>query len=241
MDATHHVPRIRREDEGEIAARARRHDPIAIEALVASHMPFVVHVAKEFRGRGVAMEDLVSEGSIGLLKAVRRFDPGAGTRFMTYASFWIRKGILQALHDQTRNVRVPRYAREQGFEPQREIHLDATVPGAGRLTVADRLADRRRKPACDVMIHHQESLRLRALIEELSPREKRVLSARFGLEGDTVRTLGEIGASMGLSRERVRQIESGALQRLRKQMRTPRAAPPRRQLGSTLRLEPSQT
>src|SRR5262245_47904622 len=91
------VPRPGREEEREIATRARRDDARAIETLVRANMAFVVHVAKKFRERGLPLEDLVAEGSVGLMKAIRRFDPNNGTRFTTYASFWIRKAIIDAL------------------------------------------------------------------------------------------------------------------------------------------------
>ena len=204
-----------REEEGAITDRARRHDAQAIERLVIANLPFVVHVAKDFRGRGVPFEDLLSEGCVGLLKAIRRFDPASGTRFMTYASFWVRKAILQALVDQPRTVRVPRYAREQGRFAPREVRIDAEVAGLGEVTFAERLVDRGRPSPAESLISRQERRRLRGHVLALSHREQAVIASRFGLLGEPAQTLNEVGLRLGISRERVRQIEAGALKRLR--------------------------
>jgi RNA polymerase primary sigma factor len=204
-----------RGEEGAITVRARGDDAEAIERLVLANLPFVIHVAKEFRGRGVPFEDLLSEGCVGLLKAIRRFDPATGTRFMTYASFWVRKAIFQALVDQSRTVRVPRYAREQGRMAPRELRIDAEVPGFGEVTFAERLADRSRPGPAESLISRQERRRLRGHILALPHREQAVIASRFGLLGEPALTLNEVGRRLGISRERVRQIEVAALKRLR--------------------------
>ena len=219
------VARPGREEEREIATRALRDDARAIETLVRANMAFVIHVAKRFRDRGVPFEDLVAEGAVGLMKAIRRFDPGNGTRFTTYASFWIRKAIIDALLERPRVVHLPRYARERGRVFPREVSLDAPVPGTNATTHGERLVDERLRPPIDVLAERDECRRLRRLVLDLSPREQAVLAARFGLHGGTARTLHEVGASMGLSKERVRQIESGALGRLARRLR------PRRPCG----------
>ena len=205
-----------RDEEIGIAARARGDDARAIERLVRAHLAFVVHVAKEFRGRGVPFEDLLGEGCVGLLKAMRRFDPASGARFMTYAGFWVRKSILQALTEQPRTVRVPRYAREHGRAAPREIRLEAPIPGSDDRRLADVLADSSVPHAGDAMIEEQRIRRLRRLVLALGPRERAVLASRYGLDGARARTLSEVGMGLGISRERVRQIEVGALARLRK-------------------------
>jgi len=197
----------------------------SLETVVRAHMPFVAHMARRYRDRGVPLEDLVAEGAVGLLKAIRRFDPNAGTRFTTYASFWIRKGIIDALLERPRVVHLPRYAREQGKPFPREVSLDAPVKTAETTsTWSERLADRGSRAAFDVLADREEHRRLRRLVLDLTPREQVVLAERFGLHGGPARTLGDVGASMGLSKERVRQIESGALSRLRRRLRTPRPA-----------------
>lgn len=218
---------LQREEEREIAARARREDSGAIETLVRTNMTFVVHVAKRFRDRGVPFEDLVAEGSVGLMKAIRRFDPGNGTRFTTYAGFWIRKAIIDALMTRPRVVHLPRYAREKGRAFPREVSLDAPVTGMGAATLGERLLDTHGRPPIEALSEREEQRRLRKLVLDLTPREQAILAERFGLHGGAVRTLNEVGAAMGLSKERVRQIESGALGRLRRRLK------PRRPYGSS--------
>jgi len=204
---------IAREEELAIARRARVGDRAAIDRLVQAHVRFVAHVAKEFRNRGVPFEDLVAEGSVGLLKAVGRFDPDAGTRFMTFASFWVRKAILQALVDQPRVVRITRYARDRRQASPREVWIEGLPEAATART---------ERTATDRLIAKQERQRLRRHILSLSPREQAVLASRYGLLGEPALTLGQVGARLGLSRERVRQIEAAAIELLRRRMTTPR-------------------
>ena len=213
------LPRPEREEERGIADRARAHDPEAIARLVAAHFALVVHIAREFRGRGVPAEDLISEGCVGLLKAMQRFDTAAGTRFTTYASFWVRREMLLALMTQPRVVHIPRYARQRGEPTPLEIRIDAPVAGTDGPNLADRLADHAAQPATDGIIARQELESLRRHVLELAPRERTVLVERFGLQGEGARTLEEIGLQMGISRERVRQIEVSALARLRREFR----------------------
>lgn len=193
--------------------------------LAEENLSFVVHIAKRYRDRGVPFEDLVAEGSVGLMKAVRRFDPANGTRFTTYASFWIRKAIIDALLEQPRTVHLPRYAREKGRAFPREVSLDAPVRGEAANTLSERLVDSSRPSALEALTECEMHDRVRRLVLELTPREQMVLAERFGLHGGSARTLTEVGATMGLSKERVRQIESGAIETLRRRLR------PRRSYG----------
>src|SRR5262245_17669842 len=193
------------------------------DTIVQSNLPFVTYVALRYVDRGVPLEDLIAEGTIGLLKAVRRFDPGNGTRFTTYASYWIRKSIIEALLERPRVVHLPRYAREKGHAFPRELSLDAPIRVAeANATWGDRLPDTRSRGALESIADREERRRLRGFVLELAPREQAVLAQRFGLHGGPVRTLTEIGTSLGLSKERVRQIESSALARLKRRLRPPR-------------------
>jgi RNA polymerase sigma factor (sigma-70 family) len=167
----------------------------------------------------VPFEDLVGEGCVGLLKAVRRFEPSTGTRFTTYASFWIRKQMLQALGDQTRVIHVPRYARQNGERAPREVRIDAEPAGTGGARLADRLADHALVSATDRLIGDQTLIKLRRQVRALPARERMVVARRFGLDGEAPVTLGDVGRHLGISRERVRQIERAALARLLKGIR----------------------
>ena len=96
------------EEERELLIRAKKGDREAIEKLVIHNLKFVVHIAKQYAGYGIPLSDLINEGNLGLLKAIQRFDPKKGVRFLSYAIFWIRQAILRTLHEQMRLVRVPR-------------------------------------------------------------------------------------------------------------------------------------
>lgn len=207
-------PRPDRADEHSLVARASRGDRDAVDLLISSHLAYVVHIAKEFRGRGLPFEDLISEGCVGLLKAIRRYRPAEGTRFMTYASFWVRKEVLAAVSDQPNAVHVPRYARQHGYDSIRVLRLDTPQHVDGTLSLSDRLRHQDPLPA-DTMIESEQTRRARCEVLRLAPRERTVIACRFGLGGQPPQTLVEIGRRLGLSKERVRQIEVSALANLR--------------------------
>jgi len=207
-------PRPEQEDEQAQVARARNGDRGATEHLISSNFAYVVHIAKEFRDRGMPFEDLIAEGCVGLLKAIHRYRAVKGTRFMTYASFWVRKEILAALSIQPHAVHVPRYARERGCMFPRVLRLDVPKKEDENLSLADRLRHPDPLPT-DAIIESGQTLHMRRHVLRLPPRDQAVLAWRFGLGGQPEQTLNDIAKRLGLSRERVRQIEVGALARLR--------------------------
>ena len=207
-------PRPERAEEHDQVARARQGDREAIETLVSSNLPYVVHVAKEFRGRGLPFEDLIAEGCVGLIEAIRRYRAANGTRFMTYASFWVRKEILAAVSSQPHAIHVPRYARERGRSVIRPVRLDGPSSMDREQSLADRLRHPDPSPA-DTIIRGEQTFRVRRHLLRLAPRDQAVIAWRYGLGGQPEKTLNEIARHLGLSRERVRQIEVAALTRLR--------------------------
>jgi RNA polymerase sigma factor (sigma-70 family) len=121
------------------------------DTIIRSNMPFVTHVARRYRDRGVPLEDLVAEGTVGLIKAARRFDPDNGTRFTTYASFWIKKAIIEALLERPRVVHLPRYAREKGH-PSRARSASTRRSGSRRASDVGRsIADGRARGALETI------------------------------------------------------------------------------------------
>jgi RNA polymerase sigma factor (sigma-70 family) len=214
---------------------ARRRAQLAREELVRSNLRLVTSIAKKYQNRGIAMEDLIQEGTLGLIHAVDKYDHRKGFRFSTYATHWIRQALGRAV---TREMLATKLNRQPtSAEIATEINLpvdkvdtllEAETPEPMSLDApagdsTTRLGDL--LPAEDAT-HPSSRVFRRALREELehalsslTPREKEVLELRYGLHPDAEAqmTLEQVGRQLQLSRERARQIESGALAKLRRQ------------------------
>jgi len=246
------IPPLSRSDEECLLGQIEAGDPHAPGRLAERHLGFVVKIASEYRSLGVPLEDLLNEGNLGLLEAARRFDPSQGTRFITYAVWWVRKAILAAIADRSLVVRLPAYQRKRMYElrqaetalagklgrapTRQEIadHMSVSPAHVDRLRglhlahlSLDRLVAEVEVPRSSLLRDSGSSSERRLLDKEaqslvarafrkLSPREQAVLGWRFALGDEPPMTLKQIGKRLGLSRERVRQIEVGAMQRLRR-------------------------
>ncbi len=245
------------EEEKRLARRAQRGDDQAAERLVTANLRFVISYVKKYQGHGLDLSELVAIGNEGLLKAVRKFDPDYGVKFISYAVWWVRQAVLKALAEQTRSVRIPLnqnsalikmsrtetfLSQELGREPTDQeiaLALNDTVENiraARRMTSSelslDAPAERTEKGASTLgerfagvdsaEIEATTDARLtREFIDRiferyLTPRERKILYLYYGLEeGSEALTLERIGALLGVTRERIRQIRERAFEKLR--------------------------
>lgn len=200
------------EDERRLSARIRKGDERALNKLVEANLRFVVAIARQYQGKGLAMEDLVSEGNIGLMKAAGKFDGERGLRFVNYAVVFIRQQIERALRRESGERRV-----ESGKDGQTRS-VDAPLGSKPNVSLLSVLVDAG-SPMADERTYSQAvETAVEFALRSLDEREERVVAAYFGIEQDH-QTMQEIAEAMGLKRERVRQIRDRAIRRLRKAYR----------------------
>lgn len=240
------------EEEVELAQRIRKGDQKALERLAKANLRFVVSVAKQYQNQGLSLPDLINEGNLGLIKAAEKFDETRGFKFISYAVWWIRQSILQAIAEQSRIVRLPlnqvgslnkinqllnKFEQENERRPSPEelseqINLpedkiDEALNISGRhISVDAPFAEGEDNSLLDVMVNDnspaadnelvKESLRaeINNALKRLNYRERKIIEASYGIN-QPEQTLEEIGSSLGLTRERVRQIKEKAINHLR--------------------------
>ncbi len=262
-EARLHLRRLERELGGSAAVlrttqralrEARRSGAEAKRRLTQANLRLVVAFAKRYKGRGVSVADLIQEGNLGLMRAVDKFDPRAGTKFSTYASWWLRQSMQRAIVYQGRTVRLPVHvavarataaraahqltgqlgrapepdelAGKLGTSLERlratheavkgEVSLELPLGEDGRLRLGDVVADPDAITPEQTAQREDDRFHALEVLGTLSQREQRVLRLRYGIDVGRPHTLREIGEELGLTRERIRQIEAGALLKLRR-------------------------
>lgn len=191
------------------------------DKLATDNIGYVVSMAKQYAGRGVAMDDLVSEGSMAMVEAARKFDASRGKRFVSYAAPFIRRAMEHAIEEQAGLYRVPRSeANRETKKRKMPVSVDEPIPlgstnGFNLLSV---LVNRNVRQADDVLQTSETEDGLNGLLGALDDREKEVVKRFYGL-GTSSYTMAEIADNMGLKRERVRQIRDKAVRKLRKAYR----------------------
>ncbi|CAI9097986.1 OLC1v1034519C2 [Oldenlandia corymbosa var. corymbosa] len=225
------------------------------EKLIHANYRMVVHIAKQYQGRGLSLQDMLQEGSMGLMKSIEKFKPQAGCRFATYAYWWIRQAVRKAIFHHSRTIRLPdnvygllskikeakrqciqkgiRYpskedvASEAGItvEKLESLLLTARMPVSMQQTVWTDQKTTFQEVTADMSMEapelsvskHLMRFHMRKLLSILNPKERKIIRLRFGIEDGVQKSLSEIGTVFGLSKERVRQLESRALYKLKQQ------------------------
>ncbi len=205
-------------EEQALAARIHQGDSKALDRLTEANLTFVVSLARQYTGRGLDLEDLVSEGNMGMLTAATHFTGQEKKRFVAFAAPYIRDAIEHAIEQQAGLYRVPRDVADTRLEKKRSkaLSIDAPVGGSVQLSLGHVIADEN-APVPDTRVEREALLdELRTLVDALDDRERRVMRGLYAL-ADEPKTMAQVAMEMGLKRERVRQIRDRAIRRICKQ------------------------
>ena len=248
------TPLLTPQQEIKLAAKIKKGDGKARARMINSNLRLVVTIAQDYANLGLPLLDVISEGNIGLMTAVDRFDPSKGAKLSTYAAWWIRQSIKRALSNQGKTIRLPvhlgdkilkmrrvalQMSEELGLEPTddelseeigiasgkvsqlktvsiRPASLDAPGSDNDLTEFGESVADEEAQTPFELL--RDKSLRdeVGKVLELLDAREKKIVFQRFGLDGGKPRTLEEVGKKLGVTRERIRQVQNVALSKLRR-------------------------
>jgi RNA polymerase primary sigma factor len=221
--------------------------------MIKANLRLVVKIARDYEGLGVPLLDLISEGNIGLMKGVERFQPTKGAKLSTYVSWWIKQSIKRALSNQSKTIRLPIHvthkvshirraaiklretldreatdeelADDLELNPQRirqyreasraPVRLDSPISGDDSMTLSETVADENGPAPFDELVQDNDNNMVYEVLATLDARESKILAMRFGLDSGTPKTLEEVGEHFGITRERIRQIQEQALEKMR--------------------------
>ena len=249
------IPLLTREEENELALKAQNGDKAAREKIAAANLRFVVNIAKKYRHSGMDITDLISEGNVGLMMAIDKFDAQKGCHFISYAVWWIRQSILKAIYEKKDAIRLPLNrvnelvkikkakkaisSRKSEEEEIREIaaslnmesdtvrdllnisremiSLDSRVQGGSSEESAfgDFIEETRYESPEERSLKKAMKREVAGVLDTLNEKEANVLRMRYGLNGAKPMSLKEVGDACSLTKERIRQIEKNAIERVR--------------------------
>ena len=247
-------PLLTPQQEIELAEKIEKGDTAARERMINANLRLVVTIARDYTNLGLPLLDLISEGNIGLTKAVERFEPTKGAKLSTYAMWWIKQSIKRALANQSKTIRLPvhladkvakvrrvslQMSDELGREPTddelgeeigidsdkisrlksvgiRPASLDAPITDDDSTEFGEVIGDNEAQTPFELLRDKNLLGEVDGLLEVLDPREKKIISQRFGLDGGKPKTLEDVGKDFGITRERIRQLQKAALAKLRR-------------------------
>ena len=251
------IPLLTKKDEIELAAKIKAGDEEARDKMIRSNLRLVVKIAHDYSNLGLPLLDLISEGNIGLMKAVERFDPEKGGKLSTYAAWWIKQSIKRALANQSKTIRLPVHMVDKiakmrristiltealGREPtdeelaeelglprrklsllkqasQRPTSLDAPINDGEATEYGEIIGDEHAASPLQTLSDKNLHSHLDGLLSVLDARERRIIDERFGLNGRKPMTLEDVGREFGVTRERIRQLQNVALEKMRRALR----------------------
>jgi len=242
------------EQEIALAKKIKKGNTAARERMINANLRLVVTIARDYANLGLPLLDLISEGNIGLTKAVERFEPTRGAKLSTYAMWWIKQSIKRALANQSKTIRVPvhlsdkiakvrrvslQMSDELGREPTddelgqeigidsdkitrlksvgiRPASLDAPIADNDSTEFSEVIGDDEAQTPFELLRDKNLLGEVDGLLEVLDPRERKIISQRFGLDGGKPKTLEDVSKDFGITRERIRQLQNIALAKLRR-------------------------
>lgn len=248
------TPLLKPEEEVSLARKIQKGDKSARDRMIKANLRLVVKIANDYANFGLPVQDLISEGNIGLVKAVERFDPDKGGKLSTYAAWWIKQSIKRALANQSKTIRLPVHlvdkiakmrrtaaalTEELGREPSdeelamevgmsvnkvahlksvsvRPTSLDAPVGESDGTELGELIGDENGVNPFEQLRNKTLKNDIQQFLEDLEPREAEIIRLRFGLDGETAKTLEEVGEMFAITRERVRQLQNIALTKMRR-------------------------